>query len=265
MVFGKIVGGLLGLLVGGVIGLVIGALVGHMFDRGLGSAMRFASPENLKRIQASFFRTTFLLSGHLAKADGKISQQEIDHTEQLFNQLGLSADQRREAIALFKEGSAPGFNLEATIAEYLETCGRQPQLRQTLLLFLISLAHADQTLEPAEHAVLSRIANELGMAASTLEQLVQMARAQTRFYQGGGSTASTGSASSLDEAYAALGVQSDVSDKELKRAYRKLMSENHPDKLIARGVPESMIRLATERSQEISTAYELICKHRGTR
>ena len=265
MVFGKVIGGLLGLIVGGVFGLVLGALIGHMFDRGLGSAMHFASPENLKRIQTSFFRTTFLLSGHLAKADGKISQQEIQHTEQLFNQLGLSAQQRREAIALFKEGAAPGFDLDTVIAEYLEVCGRQPQLRQTLLLFLISLAHADQTLEPAEHALLSRIAGELGLAASTLEQLVQMAQAQTRFHQGSSGGATAGSASSLEQAYAALGVQSDVSDRDLKRAYRKLMSENHPDKLIARGVPESMIKIATERSQEISTAYEQIRKHRGTR
>jgi DnaJ like chaperone protein len=266
MVIGKIIGGLLGLAVAGLVGLVVGVLVGHLFDRGLGSAMRFASPENLRRIQQGFFRTTFLLSGHLAKADGRISQQEVDHTEQLFNQLGLSADQRREAIALFKEGAGADFSLESTIADYLAVCGQQPQLRQTLLLFLISLAHADQAMEPAEHAILSRIASELGMAASTLEQLVQMAQAQTRFHRGGGQApGATGGASALDAAYTALGVDSSVSDRDLKRAYRRLMSENHPDKLIAKGVPESMIELATERSQEISTAYELVRKHRGMR
>lgn len=262
MVVGKIIGGLLGLAVGGLVGAIVGVLVGHLFDRGLGSAMRFAAPENLRRIQESFFRTTFLLSGHLAKADGRISQHEVDHTEQLFNQLGLSAEQRREAIALFKQGAGADFSLERAIADYLAVCGQQPQLRQTLLLFLISLAHADQAMEPAEHAILSRIASELGMAAGTLEQLVQMAQAQTRFHHGG----QTGSgAAALDAAYTALGVDSSVSDRDLKRAYRKLMSENHPDKLIAKGVPESMIELATERSQEISTAYELVRKHRGMR
>lgn len=268
MVVGKIIGGLLGLAVGGLLGAIVGVLVGHMFDRGLGSAMRFASPENLRRIQQSFFRTTFLLSGHLAKADGRISQHEVDHTEQLFNQLGLSAEQRREAIALFKEGAGADFSLDRAIADYLAVCGQQPQLRQTLLLFLISLAHADQAMEPAEHAILSRIASELGMAAGTLEQLVQMAQAQTRFHHGGQTGSGAGAASgasALDAAYTALGVDSSVSDRDLKRAYRKLMSENHPDKLIAKGVPESMIELATERSQEISTAYELVRKHRGMR
>jgi len=269
MVFGKIIGGLLGWFVLGFVGLVLGVLIGHAFDSGLGKAMKFASPENLKRIQQSFFRTTFLLSGHLAKADGQITPQEISHTEQLFGQLGLSAEQRREAIALFKEGAAADFSLESTLADYLATCGQQPQLRQTLLLFLISLAHADEKLEPTEHAVLVRIATQLGMAASTLEQLLQMAKAQTRFHDyqsgpGAGGAGMANAANSLEQAYAALGVDSSVSDRDLKRAYRKLMSENHPDKLIARGVPESMIKLATERSQEISTAYDLIRKHRGT-
>ncbi len=70
---------------------------------------------------------------------------------------------------------------------------------------------------------------------------------------------------SLDDAYAALGVDSSVTDKELKRAYRKLMSENHPDKLIARGVPADMVKLATEKSQEIQAAYEMVRKSRGGR
>ena len=267
MVFGKIIGGLLGLLVAGPAGLIVGGLAGHFFDRGLGRAMQFASPENLQRIGQTFFRTTFLLSGHLAKADGQITQQEIDHTEQLFGQLGLGADQRKEAIELFRQGAAGDFDLDAAVREYLDICGQQPQLRQTLLLFLVSLAYADQKLEPAEHAVLMRIGNLLGMAAAQMEQLLQMARAQDQFQgygPGQGSAYTAASASdALADAYQALGVDASVSDRDLKRAYRKLMSENHPDKLMAKGVPESMIKMATERSQEISTAYELLKKERG--
>ncbi len=263
MIFGKVIGGVIGLLVAGVVGLVIGVVVGHAFDRGLAQTLRFGSPENIERIKASFFETTFLLSGHLAKVDGVISRQEIDHTEQLFVQMGLGAEQRRRAIELFRQGSASDFQLEATVQSFLQTCGSQRQLQQTLLLFLISLALADHKIEPGEHAALVRIANLMGLGAAQLEQLLRMARAQEHFHGEGGFTAQPGT--SLDDAYDALGVASDVGDKELKRAYRKLMSENHPDKLMARGVPEDMVKLATERSQEIQAAYEMIKKQRGLR
>ena len=261
MVFGKIIGGVIGLLVGGPIGLIIGLFIGHAFDRGLTHTLHFGSPENIERIKTSFFETTFLLSGHIAKADGRVSQQEIEHTEQLFTQMGLSAQQRTRAIELFRQGSGGDFQLEETVNTFLQTCGPQRQLQQTLLLFLISLALADQTVEPAEHAAPVRITTLMGMAPAQLEQLLRMAQAQEHFHGQGGFAAQPGT--SLEDAYTALGVNSSINDKDLKRAYRKLMSENHPDKLIAKGVPEDMVKLATERSQEIQAAYEMIRKQRG--
>jgi DnaJ like chaperone protein len=97
----------------------------------------------------------------------------------------------------------------------------------------------------------------MGMGAAQLDRLLRMAQAQSGFQQQQRGT-TTVRGSSLEDAYRALGIESGASDKEVKRAYRKLMSEHHPDKLIARGVPEAMIKLATERTQEIQTAYELI-------
>ncbi|GAB5452975.1 MAG: co-chaperone DjlA [Halioglobus sp.] len=262
MVFGKIVAGLIGLLTGGFFGLVIGLIVGHFFDRALGSVFAFASPENLRRIRDNFFETTFLLSGYLAKSDGRVSEAEIAHTEQMFVQMGLSAQQRQRAIELFRQGSGADFQLEQVVTAFVQTSGAQRQLQQTLLLFLISLAHADQSVKPAEHAALVRIAGLMGIDARQLDMLLQMAAAQGQFHSQG-ATSSGAPVDRIQEAYTALGVDSAISDKELKRAYRKLMSQNHPDKLIAKGVPEDMIRLATERSQEIQAAYEVLRKHRG--
>lgn len=262
---GKIVGGVLGFMLGSVFGLIVGVLIGHAYDRGLFKALQFASPKNLRRIRDTFFDTTFLLAGYLAKVDGRVSEAEIAHAEQMFKQLGLDAQKRQEAIAKFKQGSSPGFDVDGTIAHFIEVCGRQQQLIQMMLLFLISQAHADQTLDDSERAALQRIATGFGISAAQLEQLIRMTQAQGQFSGGtGGAGASTPGVDSLSAAYQLLGVDASIDDNGLKRAYRKLMSENHPDKLIAQGLPESMIKAATERSQSIQAAYELIRKHRGS-
>lgn len=262
MVFGKVIGGLIGLTAGSIPGLVIGLLVGHAFDRALGNALNFGSPGNIERVRNSFFETTFLLSGYLAKVDGRISQSEIDHTEQVIAQMGLSAQQRQRAIELFRLGAAADFAMEPVVAAFVQSGGRHRQLQNMLLLFLISLAQADQGMAPAEHAALVRIAAAMGIGAVQLEQLLRMARAQSGFHQQRQDGTGTSRGTSLEDAYKALGIESSAADKDVKRAYRRLMSEHHPDKLIAKGVPETMIKLATERTQEIQTAYELIKKSR---
>jgi len=180
--------------------------------------------------------------------------------QQMITQMGLGHDQRQRAIELFRRGAAPDFQMEPVVATFVQTCGGQLQIQRTLLLFLISLAQADRGMEPAEHAALVRIAGVMGIGAAQLELLLRRTRAQEQFQ--GRSGPETPRATSLADAYSALGVDSSVSDKELKRAYRRLMSENHPDKLIAKGVPEAMIKLATVRTQEIQSAYEMLKKSR---
>ena len=101
-------------------------------------------------------------------------------------------------------------------------------------------------------SLLEQIAQQIGFSRAEFEQLMSMISAQGQFAGGANETVS------IDQAYAALGVSESDSDKDIKRAYRKLMSKYHPDKLIGQGVPEDMIKIATERSQDIQAAYELI-------
>lgn len=257
---GKLIGGVIGFLTLGPFGLLLGLWLGHAFDRGLGGLAQFASPEFRAKIQDSFFTTTFRLLGCLAKADGRVSESEIAHAEILIAQMGLDSAGRQRAITLFKEGSSKDFQLEVVVNDFLGLAGRHPQLKQTLLLFLISMALADGTLDPAERNVLDHIGRLLGFTAAQVDNLLRMAQAQGQFHDTPGSQ---GAVNDIHVAYQALGVDQNASDAEVKRAYRKLMSENHPDKLIARGVPDSMLKLATEKSQEIQAAYELIKKYRA--
>lgn len=259
MFLGKLLAGVLGLLVAGFPGLIFGLVIGHLFDRGLAGVLGMGSGD-LEKIRQQFFRTTFLLMGYVAKADGRISEDEVAHTEAIFRQLGLSDDQRHEAILLFKEGGDDAFSLESTVQNYLLAGGVHPALKQTLMMFLVTLALADHELHSGERAALLQIGKLLGYSGEVVDEFLRMATAQEHFHQQG----SDSSAPTLSDAYAALGVSEEAPDKEVKRAYRKLMSQHHPDKLSARGVPEDMLKIATEKSQEIQAAYELIRKSRGT-
>lgn len=268
MWFGKIIAGLIGLLVAGPFGLVIGIIVGHYFDRGLANVFRPVSSQQRHDIEREFFQTTFLLMGKLAKADGRISEAEVAHTEQLMAQMGLHSDHRREAITLFKRGAQDEFSIDGQLQSFRSQCGRFPNLARQLLNYLLSLALADGNLSPQEEAVLRQIATGLGISRPLFDQLIRMIRAQTHFKDYNRShddqfDSKAGHADELATAYDALGIDSTATDATVKKAWRKLMSENHPDKLMGQGVPEDMIKLATERAQEIQTAYELIRKHRG--
>lgn len=266
---GKFLGLMIGLVAGGLPGAVLGFFIGMFIDRSAAlGAITFGGSASREAVQQRYFATTFTIMGHLAKSDGRVSEEEIKLAENLMQRMGLTAEHRQEAIRLFKRGAEPEFDLSAELALFREQCGRRPNLIHMLLVTLISVAFADNELHPAEKNVLQQVAAEVGIQQHYFEQILGMVAAQQGFSQhaGAGSygpyTQQTPPADLLAEAYRALGVSTSASDKEVKRAYRKLMSKHHPDKLIAQGLPDDMIALATEKAQEIQQAYDLIDKQR---
>jgi len=215
------------------------------------------NPLGAAKRKSTFLETAFLLMGSLAKADGRISEEEVRHTEHIFAQLGLTSEHREQAINLFKKGSAADFDLNATLEKFMQVCGSTRSLRHALLAYLITLALADGDYHPEEEKLLEQIATRLKFNLAAFQQLLDMIRNQHQFAGGKVPTKNV-----LESAYKALGVSESASDQELKKAYRKLMSQNHPDKLIGQGLPEDMIKVATERSKEIQKAYEVIKNHR---
>jgi DnaJ like chaperone protein len=181
--------------------------------------------------------------------------------ERVIAMLHLSGVQREQAKAAFNRGKSADFDLDAEVDKLRVTIqvGRGPLLRLFLQLQCMAVA-ADGQIHPAEHAMLARIARRLGLAERDVEQLEALLRAA-----GAGPSRAAGPPpqSRLDDAYTALGMAGDASDGEVKRAYRRLMSENHPDKLAAKGLPESLREVAEERTREINVAYELIKEARG--
>lgn len=254
----KIIAAILGFYYFGFFGALAAFFLGSMIDRSISYGIGGVNPLSRAHRESVFLGTIFVLMGKIAKADGQISQNEIAHIELLFQKHGLNAAHRQQSIALFKKGSAPDFDIRPTLNEFMSVCGNTNSLKQMLLVYLIVMALADGRLDQAEEKLLLEIAQHLGYSQDAFRQILAMVINQTHF--AGGQAAS---GSGLDDAYKALGVSKDSSEQEVKRAYRKLMSQYHPDKLMGQGMPEDMIAVATAQAQEVQAAYDLIKKSRG--
>ena len=230
--------------------------------------------------------------GHVAKADGRVSEQEIRMAKVLMSEMRLSREQKDLAKRLFNEGKQSYFNLDAVLAQLQRTCKDN---RELLKLFVDIQYRASQVdgLTTKKIQALDIIFARLGFSPlhqqyrfyedfsytsyhhyQQQEQQRQQ-RQQKNDSQSSSSYSSSSSSSqqryykaksslnTLDHAYALIEVNENSSKQEVKQAYRRLLSRNHPDKLIAQGLPEEMIKLANDKTQKIMKAYELICKSKG--
>lgn len=264
-IWGKILGAFFGFMFGGFFGLLLGMWLGHRFDRAItGNFNRqnglFGNSATSQEKQKLFFEATFSVMGHVAKAKGQVTQTDIQVANAYMDQMRLQGEARSQAQRAFAEGKNADFPLEATLKEFAQMVRGDRNMLQMFLGIQVQVAFSDGNVDEKEKGVLYIIAEQLGFSRFELDRLLQMIEGQQHYHQGQQQQQQQASA---DDAYKILGVDESATDKEVKRAYRKLMSQNHPDKLASKGLPEEMMNLAKEKAQDIQQAYETLRKKRG--
>jgi DnaJ like chaperone protein len=262
--WGKLIAGACGYLLGGPLGLLVGVFIGHQIDSSMLRAGIYpggAGSTSHTETQQAFFEATFSVMGCMAKTDGRVSEEEISLAREIMTRMGLPEGARQEAIKLFSLGKQTDFPLEETLARFRMATQRAHNLRQIFIEIQLHAAYADGELNPAEHKLLLHICSVLGFSHLDLERLESMVKAEHHASKGG--RGGRVDHVSDDDAYAILSISSSVSDAEVKRAYRRLMNQHHPDKLVAKGLPKEMMKIAEEKTHEIRTAYERIREARG--
>ncbi|MFL2546037.1 MAG: co-chaperone DjlA [Candidatus Rariloculaceae bacterium] len=261
--FGKAIGGLIGYAAGGpfrIAGLALGVALGHQFDIGFGSkrAARGRASFGSEKIQRLFFESIFLLMGHVAKADGRVSEADIRAARRIMHGMALSPEQVQQAIEHFTTGKSSEFRRSENLKKLHSRLRGRRDLVRAFMEIQMQAALAVGPISKVKRELLWKIARSLGMGRVELAQVEALIRAQ-QFRASG----EQDEKARLKDAYSVLGLDSAASDDDVKTAYRRLMNQHHPDKLVARGLPESMMRVAEEKTTEIRAAYERVKTHRG--
>jgi len=245
-----LLGAAVGLFSGGFWGLIFGGFVGFLISRAIKGVVKAANP------QEAFFKATFTVMGKLAKADGRVTEHEIQFARDVMSQMRLDEARKRQAIEYFSQGKEADFNLEAVLKPLALMLRRRPSVKLMFIEIQLQAAMADGEVSDHEILVIDQVCRLLDFGDVSVEEVIARVKAQRDFYQHG--QAGVDSEVLLKDAYAVLGVDESASDAEVKKAYRRQMSQHHPDKLVSKGLPEEMIELAKEKSQEIQAAYERI-------
>ncbi|WP_299178309.1 co-chaperone DjlA [uncultured Neptuniibacter sp.] len=245
-----LLGAVVGLFSGGFWGLIFGGFVGYLISRALGSALAAVNP------QEAFFKATFTVMGKLAKADGRVTEDEIQFARAVMTQMRLTEERKRQAIDLFSEGKSADFELHKVLKPLSVLLKHRPTVKLMFIEIQLQAAMADGEVSEPELRVIDEVCQLLDLGLGSIDEVIARVKAQRDFYQHG--QAGVDSEVLLKDAYAVLGVDPTATDAEVKKAYRRQMSQHHPDKLVSKGLPEEMIELAKEKSQEIQAAYERI-------
>jgi DnaJ like chaperone protein len=252
--FGKAVGGLIGALAGPW-GALAGMFLGHQVDMQAAARQRRPSVHSISQL---FFEVAFEIMGRVAKVDGRVSEDEIRVARQIMQGMRLTPELTNEAIEGFTRGKSASYPLSDRLDALVAQIGDRGELARAFVQLQLQAAVGAGAIDIGKRELIERVGMALGVSRAEVGRIEAMLRGYAR--QGGGGPSP---AESLANAYGVLGVSDKASNDEVKTAYRRLMSQHHPDKLVARGLPASMKSVAEQKTQEVRAAYERIKAQRG--
>lgn len=276
--FGGIIGGVVGFLLGSMSGSfflgIIGAVIGSSLGKGLSMTQSrggFGSQAGTSGTDNLFFVSLFSMLGKMAKADGLVSDSEMNTIKQfMVNDLNLDSQLQAQAMNIFNNSLTSPESFEQYAQQFYIRFRNRPQFIQLMLDALVRMAYADKKVHPAELHLLESAVRIFRVTSYTYESIKnRYAGGDSSYSSGssyssnssyGSSYSSSGSTSNLN--YSVLGCTNSSSDTEVKKAYRKKVSEFHPDKIAAKGLPEEFSKFANDKFREIQEAYEEIKKAR---
>jgi len=244
----------LGYVLYGIWGLLLGALAGLFldiwkFNRKISSSY---FPTEHEQVLSAFYSAVFQVMGHITKADGRVSEAEVSLAEEVMRDLGLNLVQRRTAIELFTKGKQKNFNLKSTVRLFHDKCQNHPDLMKNFFEVQIKSALQDGGMGPEQNNILGQIASILAVKQHNLESLIEEVKTKENL------SPNIPCINSNSDPYRILGVRRDMDFKEIESVYRRLLSENHPDKLISQEVNEGKVQTANEKTRKIREAWTKI-------
>ena len=251
-IWGKILGGAAGFALGGPIGALIGAAAGHAVDAVRDAQQAELVPptgaaaeehDRLATKRIAFTIAVIVLGAKMAKADGVVSRSEVEAFKAVFR---VPPEELRNVGQLFDQARRDAGGFEPHARQIAGMFSRGSPVLGELLDGLFHIAKADGVVSPAELAYLRQVAAIFGLDETAFERL--------RSAHLGPDQA---------DPHNILGVDRSASDAEIKAAWRKLTRESHPDRLIAQGMPQEFLDMATEKMATINAAYDRIAKERG--
>ncbi len=253
-VWGKIIGGVGGFLTGGPLGAVVGAALGHAADQGAIPGRLSPGAADLAALlgnrETLFAISVIVLSAKLAKVDGPVKREEIDAFKAMFR---IPPENLREVGQMFDKAREDAAGWEPFAERLGEAFADNRAMLEDVLAALFYIARADGPITRGELPVLQGIHLRFGLDAAAWERAKGASQAGSR----------AEAQQKTDDAYVVLGLTPNATDEEVRQAWRKLMRENHPDALAARGVPPDFVERATRKVAEINAAWDRIKRQRG--
>lgn len=275
---GKIIGTAIGFMFGRWLGAILGFYLGYLFDKKVkdgfnqaGGFQGFFDNSSHSEKQALFAYTCYAVMGHIAKSNGRVNEQHIQAASTFMDEMGLMGESRKEAQAAFRAGKAADFPFKQTLKDFRASFAGRYDLLQLFLEIQIQMAYSDGVLSANEVSFIEQVGQVLGIHKTHVNFILKRYRAEFEYHkqqrsqqqqnrsQSGAHQASSGF-STRQQALSVLGLGESADAKEIKRAYRKLMAQHHPDKLVAQGLPADMMKVAVKKSQDIQAAYEYLKK-----